>query len=105
MTEVISLAGLRQLRLKQRSGEPMPEGWQDSVRQYVSSKRKLLFLLSHPTQDDEIVAERRAHCRKLAAELGIKNKPRESLKSVMENQLKEAEMLSHLMGVSYVYVR
>jgi hypothetical protein len=71
---IITLAGMRALRLRQRKKkEAMPEGWQDDVRRYLAMK--------HQT-----VALHRAH--------GSYGKLWKS-----EAQLKEARTLARLLGV------
>jgi hypothetical protein len=44
MTEIITLAGLRMLRVRQRRKEPLPENWKELITAYFETKKQMIIL-------------------------------------------------------------
>jgi len=44
MTEIITLAGLRKLRLMQRRKEQLPETWKELATAYIKNKKRMVIL-------------------------------------------------------------
>lgn len=45
MTEIVTIAGIRNMRLMQKKGMPLPDGWQSLIIDYIKRKESVLDIL------------------------------------------------------------
>lgn len=71
--EIITLAGMRRLRLDQRKGRPLPKNWETLVRNYLETKSHMVAL--HKLRHDKIyrgAEEHLAEATRIAKLMGVK---------------------------------
>lgn len=74
MTEIITLAGLRKLRLMQRRKKQLPENWRELVTAYVKTKKRMVFLHQKCGPYKMLDTDRKqlAEAKRIAKLMGVK---------------------------------
>jgi hypothetical protein len=73
--EIITLTGLRKLRVMQRRKEQLPENWRELATAYIKTKKRMVFLHREhgPYKMLEMDMEQLAEAKRITKLMGVKS--------------------------------